>query len=155
MKQKVTVHKLDPNGEEVWSYEGVELERSPTQIILEAFFDREDQSFHGLTLRHGDRFEEIYYSDRWYSIYRIYDVHSKGFKGWYCNFSRPARLEPDHIYSEDLALDLLVFPEGQWIVLDQTEFDDLDLLESDRKEVQAALEELKELIHTRSGFFGT
>ena len=153
MKRKITVHKLDSEGNEVWSYQGWVLDRSESHVILEAFFDREDQIFYGVALRRGDRFEEIYYRDRWYNIFRIFDVESQAFKGWYCNIARPASLNPKHIFAEDLALDLLVKPEGQWILLDQEEFDQLNLPDKDREQAYAALEELKQLIKIKGGFF--
>jgi len=69
MNEEIVVHKLDEKGNEVWRYSGQLLERSETHIIIEARYDRDDQDFHELLLRRGDRFVESFYSDRWYNVF--------------------------------------------------------------------------------------
>ena len=48
-------------------------------------------------------------------------------RGWYCNIGKPALLDGDCLSYVDLALDLLVFPDGRQFVLDEDEFLRLDL----------------------------
>jgi predicted RNA-binding protein associated with RNAse of E/G family len=154
MKSSVTVHKLNENGKEVWRYSGEVLERSDNSVTLQAQFDHDDLDFHRLQIRHGDRFIETFYSDRWYNIFAIYDVDDNHHKGWYCNIARPARLEAEDIFADDLALDLIVTPEGESLVLDEDEF---AALEISPEEHQRALETLAELITmaaNKSGPFG-
>ena len=64
-------------------------------------------------------------------------------RGWYCNVGKPALLDGDCLSYVDLALDLLVFPDGRQVVLDEDEFLNLDLSPVDRQQALAALEELK------------
>jgi protein associated with RNAse G/E len=149
----ITVHKLDAEGREVWQYEGTVKERQASSVILEARFDREDVEFHGLHLRMGDRFIETFYSDRWYNIFAVFDVDDDHLKGWYCNITRPARIKDNHVYADDLALDLIVTPDWEILVLDEDEFAALHLTPKDRKHALNALEELKSLAATNSGPF--
>jgi protein associated with RNAse G/E len=149
----ITVHKLDAEGREVWQYQGTLREKSDSRVTLEARFDREDIEFHGLHLRMGDRFIETFYSDRWYNIFAVFDVDDDRLKGWYCNITRPAHIKEYHVYAEDLALDLIVTPDGEMLVLDEDEFAALPLTPADRKRALNALEELKTLAVTRSGPF--
>jgi len=149
------VHKLSPEGEELWRYQGTVLRRTGTGLTLEAVYDRSDEDFHGLRLRHGDRFVETHYSDRWYNVFAVHDVDSGGLKGWYCNIVRPARLEPEHIWSVDLALDLVVLPDGGWVVVDQDEFAELRLTPEERKQAAQALERLQGEAERLQGEFGT
>jgi len=137
------VHKLSPQGEELWRYQGTVLRRTGASMVLEAVYDRSDVDFHGLGLRHGDRFVETHYSDRWYNVFAVHDVDSGELKGWYCNIVRPARLEPEHIWSVDLALDLVVLPDGRWVVVDQDEFVELRLAPEERKQAAQALGRLQ------------
>ena len=139
MRTPITVHKLDETGHEVWRYNGVVINRTATSLTLEARFDRQDLEFKGVLLRRGDRFVETYYSDRWYNVFAIYDVDDDHHKCWYCNIARPARIEANHIYAEDLALDLIVTSDGEQIVVDEEEF---ALLEISPEERQRALETL-------------
>ena len=152
---KVTVHKLDPAGNELWQYEGVLLEVSETSVTLEAWYDRADQDFHGMPLRQGDRYVETHYSDRWYNVFELYDVVTEELKGWYCNITRPAVLRNASVSAVDLALDLLVFPDGRWLALDQEEFEAMDLSDEDRQRALDALEELKGMLRAREGPFRT
>lgn len=151
--QRATVVKLDHCGKEKWRYQGLVLAREPSSITIEAIYDQADEDFHGLPLRKGDRFVERHYADRWYNIFAVYDGTSSELKGWYCNITRPARIESDRVSAEDLALDLIVRPDGSWIVLDELEFEDQQLSAAERENALAALAELKELAQQLEGPF--
>lgn len=152
-ESNVTVHKLDPQGNEIWRYDGVLLDSTETRAIVEAWYDRPDEDLHGMLLRQGDRYLETHYSDRWYNVFEIYDVASKQLKGWYCNITRPAIFEDGHIRAVDLALDLLVFPDGRWLVLDEKEFEAMELPAQDRRHAREALEGLIDMAQARAGPF--
>ena len=149
----ITVHKLNEQGAEVFRYSGILVEEQGTSLTLEARFDRSDVQFFELTFREGDRFIETYFTDRWFNIFEIHDADDDHLKGWYCNIPRPARIEQGHICAEDLALDLLVYPDGRRRVLDEDEFEEIDLSESDRKNALSALEKLKQWAQARKGPF--
>lgn len=139
------MHKLDAVGREVWSYPARLLSESAGKRILEAAFDREDGDLGGLQLRRGDRFVETFYTERWYSVFAIHDVDSGRLKAWYCNLSRPARFEVGHIFAEDLALDLVIFPDGRQTLLDEDEYAALNLDEVEQAKVSEALKELRDM----------
>ena len=153
MADKIIVHKLNEIGEEVWRYEGEMLESTSTSVTLEAFFDREDVNFHEINLKNGDRFVETFYTDRWYNTFAIFDSEDDRFKGWYCNITRPARIESGNIYADDLALDLIVYPDGRWLVLDEDEFAELVLPQEDRVRALRAIEVLIEYARNKEGPF--
>lgn len=142
--EKVLVHKLDHEGREVLTYPARLLARGPAFVTVEATFRVPEVQVEAMTMRQGDRFVETFYSDRWYNVFAVYDGRTGGFKGWYCNIARPARIEGQDIYQEDLALDLLVYPEGDAVVLDEAEFERLPLADSERKQARAALADLLE-----------
>jgi uncharacterized protein len=146
MGKAVTVIKLDHTGKEVWRYEGEAIERSDTHIVLEAFFNREDRDDSYIIWRRGDRFVEYFYTDRWYNIFEIHDVDSDAIKGWYCNITRPARFTDTTIASDDLALDLFVYPDGRTLLEDEDEFAALSISDEDRAQAQAALYTLTGLV---------
>ncbi len=153
--QPVTVHKLDDRGHETWRYTGGVLERTATRLRLEARFDRQDISLPGLRLRRGDRFVETFFTDRWYNVFAVHDVDDGRLKGWYCNVTRPARLSQDgeHVYAEDLALDLIVLPDGRWQVMDEEEYAALDLSLDERRQALHALAELQTMAAAQRGPF--
>jgi predicted RNA-binding protein associated with RNAse of E/G family len=153
MTERVTVRKLDAMGTEVLRYSGKILRRSETSLVLEAIFDMEEREFHGLVFRPGDRFVETHYRDRWYNVLAIYDVDTGELKGWYCNIARPAQIEDATLSAEDLALDLIVRLDGSWFVLDEDEFEALNLGSTDRAHAQAALRELQSYAEALDGPF--
>ena len=126
-KDTISVIKQDPQGNETWRYSGDVIDRRDNQIIIEALFDRDDINFNGMWLCKGDRFLETYYADRWYNIFEIHDRDDDRLKGWYCNIALPAEILEEFISYKDLALDLLVFPDGRQYVLDEDEFAELQL----------------------------
>ncbi len=153
MSDTVTVHKLDADGNQVWQYTGHFLSRTPTEWTLEASFGRALAQVGDLTMIAGDRFVETFYADRWYNVFAVHDGRSGQLKGWYCNLARPARLEGSHLRQEDLALDLVVYPDGRTEVHDREEFEALALPEDERASVEAGLLELKALALAGQGPF--
>lgn len=147
MKADVEVVKLNVDHQETWRYSGRVICRSDRAVVLEALFNREDTPFHEIVLKNGDRFVEVYYTDRWYNINEIYDRDDNHLKGWYCNVTRPAEILEGEIRYVDLALDLLVYPDGRHLVLDEDEFAALSLDENTRQQANAALEALQNLFH--------
>ncbi|MEJ2262881.1 MAG: DUF402 domain-containing protein [Anaerolineales bacterium] len=139
----VTVIKLDHKGQETWRYQGNVIERQSHCIILEAHFDREDTYVDSLVLRRGDRFVETYFDDRWYNIFEVHDRVDDHLKGWYCNIGSPAAFRDQTVSYRDLALDLLVLPDGRQLVLDEDEFADLPLKQAEREKAWEALAELQ------------
>jgi hypothetical protein len=138
----IVVIKLNTDREETWRYEGRILSQNDHSVLIEAFFNRPDLPFHGITLRENDRFFERYYTDRWYNIFEIHDRDDDRLKGWYCNVTTPAEITPEKISYIDLALDVLVYPGGEYLVLDQDEFKDLKIGSQMRAKARQALDSL-------------
>jgi protein associated with RNAse G/E len=143
MPEPVTVIKTNHNGQEVWRYEGVILKRGADYVLLEARFNRDDMDLGYVTFQRGDRFVETFYTDRWYNVFEIHAVGDDSFKGWYCNFTRPAMIADGIVQADDLALDLFVYPGGRMLVLDEDEFEALSIPQAEREAVLAALAELQ------------
>lgn len=150
---QVTVYKRNHLGEAVWEYDGELVARGDTWMCIEAYFMREDFETEYVTYRKGDRFTEWYYSDRWYNIFRLEDVETKQLKGWYCNLVRPAEFTENTIAGDDLALDVFILPDGEMIILDEDEFDELALSAEDQAQVWAAVDALRGLVARRESPF--
>lgn len=140
----VTILKLDHHGRETWRYLGRVLEQADHRVVLEASFNRDDGMFEGVCFKRGDRFVEVFYSDRWYNIFEVHDRDDGQLKCWYCNVGYPAVIEAGTVSYRDLALDLLVYPDGTQRVLDMDEFDALDIDEPTRQAALNALQQLKD-----------
>jgi len=145
----ITVIKLDHAGVEKWRYSGRVLARGETWVQLEAPFNLPEVAVAGMIFRQGDRFVEWFYTDRWYNIFEIHDRDGDQLKGWYCNVCRPAWLGDSEISAEDLALDLLVWPDGRQVVLDEDEFAALPLGETEQAAALTALYALRQMAARR------
>ena len=142
---KIKVQKKNPAGDVTYEYEGTLLKRDEHSIVLEAFFDRADMAFMDVVLKTGDRFVEYYYANRWYNIFIVYDRDDGKRKGWYCNIGKPAVFDDGVVSYIDLALDLWVSTSGEQTVLDENEFEALELDEELRVGALTGLDGLKQL----------
>ena len=142
-RMKIKVQKKNPDNEVKYQYEGVLLSRDEHTLVLEALFDRADMPFMDTVFKTGDRFVEYYYNDRWYNIFEIYDRDDRTIKGWYCNVGKPAVFEDGIVSYVDLALDLWVSANGRQTVLDEDEFEELNLDEELKTGARQGLRDLQ------------
>lgn len=149
----ITIIKCDAQGREALRYSGEAVARGATWICVRAPFTFSDRDLGYIHLRRGDLFIEWFYADRWYNIFRVEDGASGQLKGWYCNLTRPARIEDDVVCADDLALDFFVGPDFTALLLDEEEYAALDLAAEERASVAAALDELRALVSERRGPF--
>jgi len=156
MPDSYIVHKLNLDGEPVFAYPGVALELGRSHIRLEARFSRETMDLGYTTFETGDRFVEWYFADRWYNIFEVHSVHDDRLKGWYCNVTRPAAIDPAQglVSAIDLALDVWIGIDGSVQVLDEDDFEALSLTSADRRAALAAVDELKAMARDRLPPFG-
>ncbi|MEW1831969.1 DUF402 domain-containing protein [Streptomyces sp. NPDC088196] len=93
----------------------------------------------------GDVFTEYYWRDRWYAVKEVRDGAGE-LKGWYCDITRPATLSGAELVVEDLDLDLWISADGTDVRrLDEDEFEESGLAESDPAAAAAATAALDEL----------
>lgn len=145
----VEVQKMNLAGEVIWKYEGRVLEQDSSSIKLEAYFNRPDMPFMNIVLKENDRFVETFYNDRWYNIFEIYDRDDGRRKGWYCNVCKPAVFEDRVVSYVDLALDLWVSADGVQTVLDEDEFDVMELTDDIHAGALNGLQELRNLFNKK------
>ena len=153
MPDSITVKKLNLKRELVIAYDGILVEHAPDSIVLEARFQRATLDLGYTIFEHYDRFIEYFFSDRWYNIFEIHSVHDDHLKGWYCNIAQPAVLGEATIEQVDLALDVWINPDGSYRLLDQAEFDALEIDRATRLHAQQAVGELIYLLYHHAAPF--
>ncbi|MGI5424823.1 DUF402 domain-containing protein [Streptomyces sp. CA-179760] len=93
----------------------------------------------------GDVFTEYYWRDRCYAVKEVRSATGT-LKGWYCDITRPAVMSGPELVVEDLDLDLWRSADGTDVRrLDEDEFADSGLAETDPQAAAAALSALDEL----------
>jgi protein associated with RNAse G/E len=154
--ERVTVRKLDHTGRQVLAYEGEVLKRGDDVIVLRTIWKRPPLDLGYVVLETGSRWTEYFFATQWYNIFEICasDGH---LLGWYCNVTRPARITPGkdggQVAAEDLALDLWVAANGEMLVLDEDEFDELPLWPDEREAAQRALATLQSMASQKASPF--
>ena len=96
-------------------------------------------------------------SERWFSVDRMYAEDGK-LSCWYVNFERPPTWHASGWDTMDLALDLVVDPDGAWHWKDEDEYAQCRRLGVITDAEHAALEQAREqavaLVEARAGVFG-
>lgn len=147
---EITILKQNPAGQLMYQWSGQLLRYADHEAVVEALFNAESGQMVDIPLSKGDRFLESYFDDRWYNIFEIHDRQDGRLKGWYCNISAPAVIEPGQITFRDFALDLVVYPDGRQVVLDEDEFEALECTADERRLAQLGLAALQ--AHFRQRF---
>ena len=153
MGEQITVEKHNHLGEPVVQYEGEVLQRTENSVCLRANFSRSESDLGFVVFRQGDLFIEWFYNDRWYNIFQVHEGESGHIKGWYCNVTRPAHITDDRVISDDLEVDVFVFPNGNIVLLDEEEFGELDLPTDDRLEALRAIQTIRQSVDDRQSPF--
>ena len=140
----VTITKLDHRGRPVLSYPGKVVYSDDEVTVARCPWPSADSFDLGpICLEPGDIFVEFYYHNEWFNIFQIHCAAGL-LKGWYCNITAPVRISDSEIRWQDLALDLLVLPDGERVLLDEREFRALQLPASMRASAEDALATLRQ-----------
>jgi protein associated with RNAse G/E len=141
----LVVQKLMHDGARSYRWEGREIHRDDDHLFFTAVFERQGRDLGYVRFEKGDVFYEWYYFDRWYNVFQVYS-EAGDLKGWYCNVTAPARVDGGELTFVDLALDLWVWPDMRYLVLDEDEFDELAASAYTPEQVAEARASLAELI---------
>jgi len=128
------------------------VERSePLLVLLGDFYTEIKHRALGL-IEKGTISREYYWLDRWYNVFR-FELPDRRFRNFYCNINMPPTFDGGKLDYVDLDLDLIVWPGGKVVVLDEKDFAENAAKFSYPDDVHAnalkALDELKRMIEAR------
>ncbi len=136
------------------SWTGEVTEDDGAGLVVLAEWTRDKPMFLGYTVfEPGDRFVETYYHGRWYSIWQVLSHRTGRTKGWYVNICRPVEVSEQRIDFIDMELDLFVFPDGRYVVLDEDDLERKVKSAQDRALARAGLAQVLELVNGRQAPF--
>lgn len=143
MNSRVTVTKLDHTGRDLFTYYGTLVSHDKSQVTVRCLWDRlPPVTVGGLRIETGDILVEHFYREHRFNIFVVYNA-AGGLKGWYCNIAEAVALSNETVRWRDLALDLVVLPDGSQVVLDEDEFEALKPSDELRRQAAEALDELR------------
>ena len=128
------------------------VERSePLLVLLGDFYADIEHRDLGL-IETGTISHEYYWLDRWYNVFRFERPDGR-FRNFYCNINMPPTFSKGVLDYVDLDLDLIVWPGGKVVVLDEKDFAEnaakFDYPDNVRANALKALDALKRMIEDR------
>ena len=152
-----TVIKHSPSGKPPVQYAGQALPAPEDWVAVRAPWIHGTYGLGYLTFQNGDMLHEYFSLERPYNAFAIYR-DDESFVGWYCNVTQPTEVSGDEIHWHDLYIDVIVYPDGRTLVLDEDELSASGLAERDPElhaTILAARDELLELAAEREYPFST
>ncbi len=122
--------------EQTWQILALKYDQRPhyTWPAIRLADDGEQMRFHsvigGVLVHHTRGFQELirrpsdltFWSERWYNVFTNFDEDGT-LRNFYCNVAMPPHLSDHTLTFVDLDLDVRVFPDGTYQLLDEDEFD--------------------------------
>ena len=116
---KINSRKYDQRIRRSWL--GGLIKQTGTLLVLVGIFEFDmDHADLGL-IRQGTVSFEHYWLDRWYNIFRFHEPDGR-LRNYYCNISMPPTFENDVLDFVDLDIDVVVWPDNRYEVLDLDDF---------------------------------
>ena len=122
----VMIVKLRPNGDEAIRYPGTAIGSPPGWVAARAPWRQGRIDLGYLIFEPDDIFLEYFALERPFNIFAIFREDGSH-KGWYCNVTHPTWVEGETIYWHDLFVDVVSYPDGRVLVLDEDELLSSDL----------------------------
>ena len=149
---RVDIVKVSPTGEKRVRYEGELIPGPEGWIVARARWVHGDIDLGYLEFRNGDYLDEYFALEHPYNAFALYrDDHT--FVGWYCNVTHPTTVSRTEIQWHDLFVDVIVYPDGRTLVLDEDELENSGLETTDPKLFRMIIsgrDELLRLVETGS-----
>jgi uncharacterized protein len=127
------------------------LDESDGHISIRALWAVGNKPMHlGYTIfEPGDTFVETYYRHEWFSIWEVQSHRNGRTKGWYCNVCQPIEIEGDDLRFVDMELDVFVYPDGRFVILDEDELLSANLPQAEQDAAHAGLAKVMDLVLNR------
>ncbi len=131
------------------------IEHIDERIVLLGGFSHDVRHTDLGLIRKGTVSREYFWLDRWYNIF-VFSEPEGVFRNIYCNINLPPTYASNLLEYVDLDIDLLVWPDGSYQLLDQAEFDEnatrFNYPPAIRERVLSTVEKLSLMVKDRSIF---
>ncbi|MGI8639566.1 MAG: DUF402 domain-containing protein [Pyrinomonadaceae bacterium] len=117
----INSRKFDGKIHRSWKAELIKQENFLLTFVGE--FDKEIEHPHLGVIRRGTISYEFYWLDRWYNVFRFHEPDGD-LRNFYCNINMPPAFEKRILDYVDLDIDVLVWKDFSFEVLDLDEFEE-------------------------------
>ena len=122
-KKIITVKSRKFDGAINRSWQCELVEESQELLLLVGKFDKEVKHQHLGVIRRDTISYEFYWFNRWYNIFRFHEPDGS-FRNFYCNVNLPPKFEQGILDYIDLDVDILVWKDFSYQILDIDEFEE-------------------------------
>ena len=151
-KPIVTINSRKFDGKIHRSWQAKLIEQKNSLLTFIGVFEKEINHAHLGVIGRGTVSYEFYWLNRCYNVFRFHEPSGK-FRNFYCNINLPPKFENNVLDYIDLDLDLLVWQDFSFQILDSEEFKKnvikFSYPNSIRQKVEKNLTELIHLIENR------
>ncbi len=117
----INSRKFDGKIHRSWKAELIKQENFLLTFVGE--FDKEIDHPHLGVIRRGTISHEFYWLDRWYNVFRFHEPDGK-LRNFYCNINMLPTFEKEILNYVDLDIDVLVWKDFSFEILDLDEFEE-------------------------------
>ena len=121
--QLVNINSRKFDGKVHRSWQASLIERRDSLLIFVGEFEREVIHSNLGVIRRGTVSYEYYWLDRWYNIFQFHEPDGE-LRNFYCNISEPPKLFKNILDYVDFDIDILVWKDFSYEILDLEEFDE-------------------------------
>lgn len=152
MDQIITINsrKFDSSIHRSWSCKLIE--KSNSLLVFVGEFEKEVNHEQLGVIRRGTISYEYYWTDRWYNIFRFHEPEGE-LRNFYCNVNMPPVFEDGVLDYVDLEIDILVWSDLSFEILDTDEFEEnakiFSYSDELKSKVYESVTELKTMIEKR------
>jgi protein associated with RNAse G/E len=150
-----TINALKADGSVYRSWNASLIDETNETISFAGVFEKEVVHPKLGFIRRGTVSYEFYWKNRWFNIFRFHEPDESGcLRNFYCNVNQPPQITNNVLSYVDLDVDVLVWRDFSFEILDLDEFErnaELFSYTTDiRDKVRESLDEILRLVETRS-----
>jgi protein associated with RNAse G/E len=122
-EQIVTINSRKYDGTIRRSWQCRLVESNGTELFFIGDFDEEVRHADLGVIGRGTISYEYYWTNRWYNVFRFHEPDGD-LRNFYCNINMPPTFANGALDYVDLDIDVLVWPDLSYTVLDEAEFEE-------------------------------
>ncbi len=152
IKKNITINSRKYDGRIHRSWKADLIQQDNSLLVFLGEFEFEVKHPDLGIIRRGTKSYEYYWLDRWYNIFKFHEPNGD-LRNYYCNINKPPTFNDNVLNYIDLDLDILVWKDFSYILLDQEEYLENSKLFNYKAEtiakVSESIFELKSMIYSR------
>lgn len=149
----ITINSRKFDGKIHRSWKAELVEENENYYIFLGIFDSEVNHSKLGVIRRATISYEYYWKNKWFNIFRFHEPEGN-LRNFYCNVNMPPELRNNTLDYIDLDLDVLVWQDLSYEILDVEEFEEnilkYEYPDEIKKNAQKSLQEIIELIEKRA-----